>query len=47
MDPKTVVREFWETYARGELDEAWTKYMGEDLIVHAPPPMELDHDTTR
>jgi predicted ester cyclase len=45
MDPKTVVREFWETYGRGELDEAWRKYLAHDVIVHAPPPMELDRES--
>ena len=45
MDPKTVVREFWESYGRGGLDQAWTKYMAEDLIVHAPPPMQLDRES--
>ena len=44
-DPKTVVREFWETYGRGELDAAWATYLAKDLIVHAPPPMELDRET--
>lgn len=45
LDPKTVVREFWETYGRGELDEAWRKYLADDIIVHAPPPMELDRES--
>ena len=47
MDPKTVVRAFWETYGRGELDEAWRKYLADDIIVHAPPPMELDRESWR
>ena len=45
MNPKTVVTEFWETYGRGELDEAWTTYLAEDLVVHPPAPMELDRDS--
>jgi predicted ester cyclase len=45
MDPKTVVKEFWETYGRGELDQAWRTYVAEDIVVHAPPPMELDRDS--
>ena len=44
MDPKTVVNEFWQTYARGQLDDAWSKYLAEDIIVHPPPPMELDRE---
>ena len=45
IDPKTVVREFWETYGRGQLDEAWRKYLAENIIVHAPPPMELNRES--
>jgi SnoaL-like polyketide cyclase len=45
MDPKTVVSEFWETYGRGELDEAWREYVAEDIAVHPPPPMELDRES--
>jgi predicted ester cyclase len=45
MNPKTVVTEFWQTYARGQLDEAWTKYLAPNIVVHAPPPMELDRES--
>ena len=45
IDPKAVVRQFWETYGRGQLDEAWRKYLAENIIVHAPPPMELNRES--
>jgi predicted ester cyclase len=32
-DPKTVVREFWESWGRGDLDATWDQYVG-DILIH-------------
>jgi hypothetical protein len=41
MDPKTVVKEFWASYNRGNLDETWKTYVTEDVIFHPTNGVEL------
>ena len=33
MDPKTVVKELWQSYNRGNLDETWNTYIAEGIDV--------------
>lgn len=34
VDPKTVVKEFFTSYERGDLDETWRSWLADDLVVH-------------
>ena len=36
MDSKKVVKEFWASYGRGNLDDTWDAYVADDIVVHAP-----------
>jgi predicted ester cyclase len=45
VNPKTVVKEFWASYNRGNLDETWTTYVAEDIIIHPPAGVELDRES--
>lgn len=45
VNPKTVVKEFWVSYDRGNLDETWTTYVAKDIIVHATPGVDLDRES--
>ncbi len=40
MDPKTVVREFWASYEKGDLDATWSTYVSPGLVIH--PPIGFD-----
>jgi NAD(P)-dependent dehydrogenase (short-subunit alcohol dehydrogenase family)/predicted ester cyclase len=40
-DPKAVVKDFWASYTRGNLDEAWETYIGEDIALHPPAGVAL------
>jgi predicted ester cyclase len=31
---KTVAREFWESWGRGDLDATWTQYVADDIVIH-------------
>ena len=45
MNPKTVVKEFWASYNRGNLDETWKTYVAEDIVMHPPAGVELDRES--
>ena len=45
MDPKTVVKELWESYNRGNLDETWNSYIAEGIVIHPPAGIELDRES--
>ena len=45
MDCKTVVKKFWASYNRGNIDETWKTYVAEDLIVHPPSGVRLDRES--
>ena len=34
MEAKTVAREFWESWARADLDATWRDYVAEDIVIH-------------
>lgn len=34
MDPKTVIRDYWASYERGELEATWSRYIAEDIVIH-------------
>jgi len=31
---KTIAREFWESWGRGDLDATWDQYVADDIVVH-------------
>jgi steroid delta-isomerase-like uncharacterized protein len=31
---KTIAREFWESWGRGDLDGTWRQYVAADIVVH-------------
>ncbi|MBV2353839.1 ester cyclase [Streptomyces sp. J2-1] len=34
MSNKTVVSDFWASYAKGDLDATWAQFVDEDLVIH-------------
>ena len=41
MNPKAVVKEFWASCNRGDLEETWDTYVAEEVIIHPPAGIEL------
>lgn len=31
---KTIAREFWESWGRGDLDATWRQYVADDIVIH-------------
>jgi predicted ester cyclase len=44
VEPRNVVKEFWASYNRGNLDETWKIYVADDIVVHPSGGHELDHE---
>ena len=32
--PKTIARQFWESWGRGDLETTWTTFVSEDIVIH-------------
>jgi steroid delta-isomerase-like uncharacterized protein len=45
MDPKTVVRQFWAGYEKGDLDTVWATYVSPDLVIHPSSGYEFTRET--
>jgi predicted ester cyclase len=45
VNPKAVVKEFWASYNRGNLDETWKNYVAEDIVMHPPAGVVLDRES--
>ena len=45
MDAKTVAREFWESWARGDLDATWRDYVAEDIVIHPSSGYEFTRES--
>jgi predicted ester cyclase len=45
VDSKKVVKEFWASYGRGNLDATWEAYVADDIVIHSPAGYELDRES--
>ncbi|MDX2939627.1 ester cyclase [Streptomyces ipomoeae] len=45
MDPKTVVRDFWASYQKGDLETTWAQYISEDIVIHPGSGPEVTRQT--
>jgi predicted ester cyclase len=45
MDPKTVIREFWAGYEKGDLDSTWAAYVSPALVIHPPIGFEFTRES--
>jgi predicted ester cyclase len=45
MTAKTVAREFWESWGRGDLDATWRDYVAEDIIVYRSSGYDFTRET--
>ncbi|MFJ1651423.1 ester cyclase [Streptomyces sp. NPDC088337] len=41
MEPKTVVRNFWTDYEKGDLESTWDQYIAADLTIHPSSGFEF------
>jgi len=45
VDSKKVVKQFWASYSRGNLDETWEAYVADDIVIRSSAGHELDRET--
>ena len=45
MEAKTVAREFWESWARGDLDATWRDHVAENIVIHPSSGYEFTRDS--
>ena len=45
MEPKTVVRQYWASFEKGDLDTTWETYVDLDLVVHPASGFEFTRDS--
>jgi predicted ester cyclase len=45
MTAKTVAREFWESWGRGDLDSTWRDYVADDIIVYPSSGYDFTRET--
>ena len=42
---KTIAREFWESWGRGDLDATWHQYVAGDVVVHPSSGFEFNRQS--
>lgn len=42
---KTVAREFWESWGRGDLDATWRDYVSENIVIHPSSGYEFTRES--
>ena len=42
---KTIAREFWESWGRGDLDATWSQYVAENIVIHPSSGYEFTRDS--
>jgi len=42
---KTIAREFWESWGRGDLDATWSQYVADDIVIHPSSGYEFTRET--
>ncbi|QII00236.1 ester cyclase [Rhodococcoides fascians A21d2] len=42
---KTIAREFWESWGRGDLEATWTDFVSEDIVIHPSSGYEFTRRT--
>ena len=42
---KTIAREFWESWGRGDLDVTWRQYVADDIVVHPSSGFEFNRQS--
>jgi predicted ester cyclase len=45
MDPKTVVRDFWASYEKGDLETTWAQYVSSELVIHPSSGYEFTRES--
>jgi predicted ester cyclase len=45
VDPKIVVREFWDSYCAGDLDVTWGKFVSPGLVIHPASGFEFTRES--
>ncbi|MCI2424269.1 ester cyclase [Saccharopolyspora sp. K220] len=45
MDPKAVVRQFWASYEKGDLDITGDIYVSPDLVIHPSSGFEFTRES--
>jgi predicted ester cyclase len=41
MNAKTVVLDFWASYSTGNIEETWSRYIADTVVLHPPEGVEL------
>ena len=45
MEPKTVVRQYWTSFEKGDLDATWDTYVAPGLVIHPASGYEFTRET--
>lgn len=45
MDARTTVRNFWESYEKGDLDKTWEHFVASDIVIHPSSGYEFTRET--
>ncbi|WP_051574498.1 ester cyclase [Mycobacterium sp. URHB0044] len=45
MNAKTVIQDFWASYSTGAIEETWSRYIADEVVLHPPAGVELTRES--
>lgn len=45
MSARTVVLDFWASYNTGNIEEAWSQFIADHVVLHPPADVELTRES--